>query len=292
METPGRFRYDWQNVREFSDGCSILTYHWRARVFCVLALCAGAVLAANPARAEDRTFLGQTVRAQEGVYLVTKGANVRAGPKTGAKKLGTVKAGTRVRVVGRAKGGAGWMAITRDGKDYGFVYAPILLPMIDGTLEEPLSGRIVVKGRAPCRYSIDFQGRNTVDGEDYSYADYDVHFRCRHKGKTFAFWAPMFMSEVPYRLTHKPVFQITIDLPEVENGLDEVFSTGFDYLRDKGKVVLEGVSIKSLGRKAEVTEKDAAGIAQALTAAVEMAPGAWGDGVWKQLREADPDGDY
>ena len=53
--------------------------------------------------------------------------------------------GEEVHVVGRAKNGAEWMAIQKKGTDYGFVYEPILLPKIEGTLEESVSGVLKFK---------------------------------------------------------------------------------------------------------------------------------------------------
>lgn len=260
------------------------------RCFAVLPLFF--VLVAGTARAEDRKFLGLDITAHEGEYLVTKGANIRAKPKTGAKKLGTVKAGVQVHVVGRAKGGAGWMAVQKDGKDYGFVYAPILLPMIDGTLDAPIKGKARIERRSPCNYTFEFRGKNTVEGEQYVYSDYEIVYRCRISGKPVQILAAMFMTEVPYLLTHKPVFQISIDLMDVENGFDEIFSTTFNYKRDKKKVVFAGVSIKKMGRPLKTAEWPANSVAGALTLAVEMAPGAWGKEVWKQLSQAQVEGAY
>ncbi len=242
------------------------------------------------AQAEDRTFLGLQVTRIEGTYLVTKGVNVRAGPKTESRKLGTLKAGTMVNVVGRAKGGAGWMAIDQDGKDFGFVYAPALLPMIDGTLTESVSGTVQVEEHAPCGYTFDFRGKNTVDGEDYVFSDYEITYRCNDKGRPFTILAPMFMTEVPYQLTHKPVFQISIDLMEVENGYDEIFSTTFHYLPEQKKIVYAGVSIKEQGRTPKTKERAVSSVAEALRAAVEIAPDAWAATVWKKLSEELVDG--
>jgi len=248
------------------------------------------VVAATAAQAEDRKFLGIDVTGIDGTYLVTKGANVRAGPKTKAKKLGTIKAGKKLKVVGRAKGGAGWMAIEKDGKDYGFVYAPVLLPMIDGTLTASISGTVQIEIHAPCGYTFEFRGKNTVDDEDYTFSDYEIVYRCNDKGKPFRVLAPMFMTEVPYKLTHKPVFQISIDLMEVENGYDEIFSTTFHYLPEEKKVVYVGVSIKKEGRTPKVKERTVNSIAEALSAAVEIAPDAWRADVWQQLAKELIDG--
>jgi len=247
---------------------------------------AATLIAGTSVRAEDRTFLGIIVTAMDGTYLVTKGANVRTGPETKAKKLGTLKAGVKIKVVGRAKGGAGWMAVQQDGKDYGFVYEPVMLPMIDGTLSESISGRVLIEEHAPCGYTFGFRGKNTVEGEDYVFSDYEIVYRCNDKGKPFSIIAPMFMIEVPYKLTHKPVFLISIDLMEVENGYDEIFSTTFHYLPEEKKIVYAGVSIKGDGRTPKVTERTVNSIAEALSAAVEIAPDAWGPKVWEQLSKA------
>jgi hypothetical protein len=253
-----------------------------SRIF-LLALFGIAVMSASVASSEDRKFLGLAVDALDGTYLVTKAANVRTGPKTGSKKIGKVKAGTKVHVVGRAKGGAGWMAVQKDGKDYGFIYAPILLPMIDGTLKKSISGRVLIEEHAPCGYTFEFRGKNTVEGEDYVSSDYEIIYRCNDTGKPFSIVAPMFMTEVPFRLTHKPAFQISVDLMEVENGYDEIFSTSFEYLPEQKKIVYIGVSIKKLGRSPKVKERPANSVAEALSAAVEIAPDAWGEKVWLQL---------
>jgi hypothetical protein len=250
-------------------------------VFSVVVMMAGV-----RADAENLKFLGIGVFAQKGTYLVTKVANVRAGPMTKAKTLGKLKAGEQVQVVGHAKGGAGWMAIQKDDKDYGFVYKPILLPIIDGTLKESISGVVMIEEHSPCGYTFNFHGKNTVEGEDYVFSDYEITYRCNDKGKPFRLLAAMFMSEVPFRLTHEPVFQISIDLMEVENGYDEIFSTVFEYRPDEKKVVFAGISFKGLARTPKEQERPANTIADALTAAVEIAPDAWGKKAWKQIHKA------
>ena len=236
------------------------------------------------ALAEDRKFLGADITVYEGTFLVTKAVNVRAGPKTEAEKLGTIKPGVRVFVVGRAKGGAGWMAIQQDGKDYGFVYAPVLLPMIDGTLEKSYSGSVRTEKHSPCGYTFDFRGKNTVEEENYSFADYEIIYRCNEMGRPFKFLTPMFMSEVPFG--SKPIFQISVDLREIVNDSDEIVSTSFDYYAEEKKIVFTGVSVKKLGRSPLEKEREVGSIAEALAAAVEIAPDAWGVEIWKQLTQA------
>ena len=248
------------------------------------------MMAGVRSEAEDLKFLGIGVFAHKGTYLVTKAANVRIGPMTEAKKVGKLKAGEQIQVVGHAKGGAGWMAVQKDGKDYGFVYKPILLPIIDGTLKESISGVVMIEEHSPCDYIFNFHGKNTVEGEDYVFSDYEITYRCNKKGKPFRLLAAMFMSEVPFRLTHEPVFQISIDLMEVENGYDEIFSTVFEYRLDEKKVVFAGISLKGLERKPKENDRTVNTIIEALTAAVEIAPDAWGKKVWKQIHKVQIEG--
>ena len=65
------------------------------------------------AQTGTRKFLGREITPGAGLYLVAKDANVRAGPETSARKVGSVSRGGRVDVAGKAKGGAGWMAVRR-----------------------------------------------------------------------------------------------------------------------------------------------------------------------------------
>ena len=98
------------------------------------------------------------------------------------------------------------------------------------------------------------------------------------------------MSEVPFRLTHKPVFQISIDLMEVEDGYDKIFSTVFEYKPDEKKVIFAGISLKGMERTPKEKERTVNTIAEALKAAVEIAPDAWGVKVWKQIHKVQVEG--
>jgi hypothetical protein len=244
------------------------------------------MMAREHSKAEDLNFLGIDIFAEKGNFLVTKSAYVRVGPMTESKKLGELKVGEEVRVVGRAKKGAGWMAIQKNGTDYGFVYEPILLPKIDGTLKESISGSVVIEEHSQCGYTFNFHDKNIVEGENYVFSDYEITYQCNGKEKPFRLLAAMFMSEVPFRLTREPVFQISIDLMEVENGYDEIFSTIFEYRLKEKKVVFVGISLKGLAKIPKEKERPANSVAEALKAAVEIAPGAWGAEAWKQIHKA------
>ena len=93
----------------------------------------------------------------------------------------------------------------------------------------------------------------------------------------------MFLSEIPIHLTQKEIFQISIDLMEVENGYDEIFSTTFDYRKKDKELVFVGTSIEGFGKSPKENQRFVNDIVEALVAAVEIAPDAWGNEVWKQI---------
>jgi len=260
-----------------------------AQGFARLILCAlvvvslATVTAGAQAQSAGRKFLGHEIAPVVGIYLVTKKANVRAAPETAGRRLGSVGAGEKVNVVGKAKGGARWMAVQRDGKDFGFVYAPVLLPLLDGTLAKDVAGRIMMSGRSPCVYTIQFRGRNVLEGGVTSFADYEVEYRCTDGGKTYRFYAPMFITEVPYTLTPDPVYQISIDLLGVDDDPDKIFSMIFLYHRDNNIVTFDSYSKAGKRLKPDVPERAATTVSAALAAAVEMAPTVWTKEVWEKL---------
>ncbi len=233
------------------------------------------------ARAQE-TFMGVTVTPASGRYLVMKDVNIRAKPKTKSKKIGGLEKGTRIQAVGSAERG-GWLAVTRDAKPLGFVYAQVLMPLIDGTLNQDLQGRAKA-GKVTCDYAIHFEGMNPVYGELFDTADYEISYQCRQGSKKFSFIAPMFITEAPYQLSRKnPVYQIGIDGLEIEDGLDEIFSTVLMYYPKKNSVVFDSVTIKKFAKKPAIAKKEAGGVPQALAGAAEMAIGAWKSSVWKVL---------
>ena len=53
---------------------------------------------------DPMTFLGFQVKSHEADYVVLKDVNIRARPETKSKKVGSFKAGLRIRAVARATG--------------------------------------------------------------------------------------------------------------------------------------------------------------------------------------------
>ena len=91
-----------------------------------LALWLTAMAAGAPLRAQE--IEGVDIEPHSGTYLVLKDANVRARPETRSKKIGRFDAGDKVEATGRVKGP--WLAVMTNDKTLGFVYGPILMPII------------------------------------------------------------------------------------------------------------------------------------------------------------------
>ena len=257
-----------------------------ALIFLVLA----AASAASPVRAAEEktvTFLGVKVTPHEGEYVVLKDVNVRAKAKTKSKKIGSLKAGQRVQVVAKAPGA--WMAVRDGTKDVGFVYAPMLMPLIDGALAEDLTGNASVKGGADCDYRIRYDGKSPVEGQLFEIADYDVMWDCRVGKRKVRFRTPMFITEAPYQLGSKRIYQINVDVLDLYGGYDDILSTIVPYDKDKNQVTFAGVSIKKYGRTPEEKTVKAATVPEALTGAVRIALSAWNKSAWKDLIKNAPE---
>ncbi len=249
----------------------------------VWLLAAAFLLVSSPVAAAE--FLGVNIEPAKSLYLVLKDANVRAKPETKSEKIDTVRQGSHVRGAGVAKGGAGWVAVVKDEKPFGFVYATALSSIIDGELKKELTGSVRMENGIRCDYIIRYRGRSEVEGEPIEIADYDLISTCRKKGRRFRFFAPMFMTEGAYDMSDKQVYQINIDIVEIRADPDTVFSTVTFYHAKKRKVIFDSVTIKSYAGKKPLRSLAAATVPDALKAAAEIAFKSWNKKVWKTLVE-------
>ena len=234
-----------------------------------------------PAQA-DR-FLGVEVKPTRGNYLVTKDVNVRALPKTASKRLSGLKKGEKVQGAGNPKDAA-WIAVRLDGKDLGFVYAPVLLPLLDGKIENEIAGKTDVGNGRQCIYNIRFEAKSQVDGELFEIADYEVSYVCTLKGATTKFSALMFMTEAPFIVSKSFVHQITIDLQSVADEIDDVLSTNFLLNLNKKVLFFDSVSLTKLGKKPAFKSYATSDLKSALKIVAEVAPSLWTEVVWKNLK--------
>ena len=233
--------------------------------------------------AEGVKFKGVYVKPYNSTYIVIKDVNIRSLPETKSKRLGKYKSGRRIQVVGIA--GGSWLAVRENNSDVGFVYKLFLLPLINGTLDQALTG-VASSKRKPgtdCKYTISFEGKSPVEGQFFEIADYDIIWECTRAKKKIMFRTPMFITEAPYKLSHKRIFQITVDVLDQDRGYDEIFSTFILFDLEKSRVFYDGVSIKKYAYVSAAKEFPAKSIAQALKGAAVIALKRWNKMAWKNL---------
>jgi hypothetical protein len=228
-------------------------------------------LPSQQAGAED-LFMEIPIEGYKGPYLVTAdGINVRAEPKPDAKVITQLGKRTIISVLGQAKG-TNWFAISMKGKDLGFVYETGLSPMIDASLKEPITGSLDMsnKGKPKCSYKITYYHHTSEEEIVFISSDYQASFKCMHRKKAFKFDAMMFMSEIPFDNGTKPIFQVTLDLPDIATGYEEYLSATSLYDQDNHKVILDGVSLEAFKETDLEKERPANTIKEALIAATEL----------------------
>jgi hypothetical protein len=225
------------------------------------------------------------------IYFVAKDVNVRAAPKTKSTRVGRLRKGVRITAVGEAKGSE-WVAVQKDGKDFGFVYGTALVPMIDGRLLNPVSGNLEARSIGerklpPCHYKIKFDGKVKVEGDLQITSDYILNMECDHKKKTLKINASMFVTEMPYLGDRKPIYQINVDLFNISIGDDDIFSATVLYHVLKNEITFDGVSKPAFKAKGKIAKKNAPDLTAALKGAVAMAHQSWGAKVWAMLAKAE-----
>lgn len=253
----------------------------------VLAVLLAGLMGAAVAAAAERTVLGVAVEPAAGRYLVLKDVNLRAAPTTKAKKLGKLEKGARVEAVGAPKDGD-WLAVKAAGGEEGFAYAPTLILLLDGALADDLKGNVSVADGPSCLYIVRYDGKSEVSDELFDVSDYDVAFTCKNRGKLFKFGAFMFITEAPYALSQNLVHQISIDVREIGDGFDDIFSTNVFYERKSDRVVFDSVTLKDFRRPPTVKDRPAKNVPEALAGAIEISLSAWNDKVWRTLAELKP----
>ena len=228
------------------------------------------------------SFLDTKIFPMKGTYVVLKDANVRNQPATKGRKVSRRSRGDRVRVVGRAKGH--WLAIRgRDGKDIGFIYRSILMPLIDGTLKNQLNGKLNLPNARNCDYIVRFDGKTPAEGQFFEFADYLIKWECRLKNGLFAFNTPMFLTEGPYRGNSKRIHQITIDILGLAESMENVFSTHVLWDRENAQVTFDSITLKEFSRVPSVKKLNARNMSEALHGTIKIAASAWNGPLWKTI---------
>lgn len=238
----------------------------------------------------DGLFSKFTLEGQTGPHLVLKSnINVRAYPSTKGKKRSKLRRRETVEVLGKAKG-TQWLAVQKDGQDLGFVYGAGLAPLIDGSLDAPLLGRVdMSKDHKPiCTYKIIFDQHTMEEEIVFVSSDYQVKFSCQYETHFFDFSAMIFMSEIPFNRDRKPIYQINLDLPEITTGYEDFLSASSSFHVKKGKVILDRVSLKAFKENDLTKELPAQTPQEALNAATKLHLMAFNTKAWRIISGQTP----
>jgi len=226
-------------------------------------------------------FLKAKVKAISGKYLALKTVNVRSRPHSKGRRTGKLKTGEIVDGVGIAKGP--WVAIRKDGKDLGFTYGQFLLPIINGSLSDSIKGNLTASSDWKCDYLVEFVGKSPIDDKPYEISDYDVSWDCVTGQRQLSFLTPMFMTEVPYNMGFKAVYQVTLDIIDFDSIGEDIFSTTLFYNRDKQQVVFDRVSNDKFGKTPEPKMVSVTSIEEVIKTSVEIAFRSWTNDLWRDL---------
>lgn len=253
-------------------------------VLLIAVLAFGALWVPSDGIAADMQFMGENITPAAGKYLVKKDVNVRAAPKTSGRRVDGLKKGEIVHVVGRA-GKTAWLAVIKDEKPLGFVYGTVLSPIIDGEIEDDVTGEIRLGADHRCGFRVHFIGKAGGEGSEVRSADYDVSVVCERNGERIRFPAQMFITEVPFDGSNKrQVFQVNVDLLDGVHGLIDVFSTIMLFDLDKGEVRFDTATEKTYVReKGGLQSLPATNVSRALLSAVEIALTHWSNKAWDDI---------
>ena len=242
------------------------------------------VVLPEPPAPEQVTVMGHDVQVRTGLYEVTKDMNVRAGPATTFERIKSLKAGSRVRAVGKTEDGD-WMAISKDGVTLGFAYAPILVPVVDGALSEQFLGSFVnpdIQGGISCSYRFRFERKSPVEGGNFETADYEIRFRCASPQQKTLFYAHMFFTEAPIH-ERKGLHLISLDVRSIGDGMEEYLTTSYLYHPKTGKMTFDGHSLPRFALPPKVQSYQTASIQDALKQALEASMASWTAEAWTTL---------
>lgn len=226
-----------------------------------------------------------------GIYEVTKDVNVRSGPGTEFKRLAGLKEGDRVRAIGKPKD-ASWMAISKGGETLGFVYSPVLIPVVDGALDEQFFGSYMSEDKqngVACDYRFRFEGKVKVEGDAFETSDYEIRFRCASQVGAKIFYAHMFLTEAPVK-TPKGLHLIGLDVRSIGDGMEEFLATRYLYHPKSGAMSFEGHSLPRYATPPKVQDFETENVKDALKQALEASIDSWTDEAWDVLLKKPEEG--
>lgn len=229
------------------------------------------------------TVMGHDVSPKKGLFEVTSDLNVREGPGTDFARIDTLEEGARVRAVGASDDGE-WVAVSRGGDTLGFVYAPVLIAVVDGTLEEEFYGSFTSTHAigVACDYRFRYEGKSEVQGADFETADYEVRFRCASRRGAAISYGHMFLTEGPV-VERKGLHLIGLDMRSIGDGMAEYLSTSFLYHPKTGALTFDGHTLPKYALPPETQEFETETLKDALVTALETSMSSWTAEAWDTL---------
>jgi len=233
-------------------------------------------------KTETLTFRGEPIEPFDGLYVVKTDVKIRAAPNTRSKRLGVLEEGLKVRAFGRAKGP--WLAVKQDDEEIGFVYSPVLYRLFEGALDDEVRGQVALEGARTCDYIIRYTGTSPVDGEFFETSDYEVGWRCAQNDQTFEFESFLFVTEALIKKRRKSLYEVTLDIWEIQRGYEEVFSTTVKYDPNEALATFHSISIDKFSSGIVPDERTVTTVPDMLSAAVEMIVSSWNEEAWTVLK--------
>lgn len=251
--------------------------------FVALVLSTGSAIADDEKTIE---FMGQEIISAPGTYLVRKDVNIRSAPKTSGKRLGKFEDGTIIDVAGRVPK-SDWFAALDNDVPAGFVFGSVLSPIIDGRIDEDVTGELQVGPGLRCGFRIIFIGKTGGESGSIRTSDYEATIVCERKNLRVRFPAQMFITEEPFNGSKKQrIFQINVDLLDGLHDLDDIFSTIMLFDLDKGQARFDKATEPTFVAGKKPSEvRPAETIPEALAAALEIALMIWSPVVWDEIFE-------
>jgi len=231
------------------------------------------------------TVRGVELEPLSGVYVVTRDVNVRGGPDTSTKRVAGLKAGERVRAIGKTAKNS-WIAVSKDGETLGFVFAKMLMPVINGALDEQFLGSYSSPNKGndsvACDYRLRFERKTKVEGANFQTADYEVRLRCASSKGAASFYGQMFLTEAPV-VERNTLYLISLDVRSIGDGIEEFLTTRYYYDPNSGKMTFNGHSLPRFANPPKSQEFQTKSIKDALQQAVEASIASWTPKAWETL---------
>jgi hypothetical protein len=189
-----------------------------------------------------------------------------------------------VRLVGLTPDGT-WAAVNKDGVTLGYVFAKLLVPVVDGALKEQFFGSFMSDKQGDgvaCDYRFRFERKSDVEGANFQTADYEIRFRCANSKGAALFYGQMFLTEGPVDEV-KDLHLINLDVRSIGDGMEEFLSTTYLYNPKTGKMTFDGHTMPQYALPPKVQTFKTTSVKDALKQALEASMGCWTEEAWTSL---------